>query len=217
MKIAVLGTGMVGQAIANKLVALGHEVKMGARSATNEKAAAWQSQIASERASVGIFAEAAAFGELAFNCTSGAASLDALTAAGAANLRGKVLVDIANPLDFGKGMPPTLSILNEDSLGERIQRAFPEVRVVKTLNTVNAELMVNPGRLGGGAHTMFLAGNDAGAKAQVRGLLVEGFGWRDILDLGDITMSRGTEMYLPLWVRMYGALGTPHFNVQVVR
>ena len=217
MKIAVLGTGMVGQAIANKLVALGHDVKMGARSATNEKAAAWQSQIASERASVGTFAEAAAFGELAFNCTSGAASLDALTAAGAANLRGKVLVDIANPLDFSKGMPPTLSILNEDSLGERIQRAFPEVRVVKTLNTVNAELMVNPGRLGGGAHTMFLAGNDAGAKAQVRGLLVEGFGWRDILDLGDITMSRGTEMYLPLWVRMYGALGTPHFNVQVVR
>jgi predicted dinucleotide-binding enzyme len=217
MKIAVLGTGMVGQAIANKLVALGHDVKMGARSATNEKAAAWQSQIASERASVGTFAEAAAFGELAFNCTSGAASLDALTAAGAANLRGKVLVDIANPLDFGKGMPPTLSILNEDSLGERIQRAFPEVRVVKTLNTVNAELMVNPGRLGGGAHTMFLAGNDAAAKAQVRGMLVEGFGWRDILDLGDITMSRGTEMYLPLWVRMYGALGTPHFNVQVVR
>jgi predicted dinucleotide-binding enzyme len=217
MKIAVLGTGMVGQAIANKLVALGHDVKMGARSATNEKAAAWQSQIASERASVGTFAEAAAFGELAFNCTSGAASLDALTAAGAANLRGKVLVDIANPLDFSKGMPPTLSILNEDSLGERIQRAFPEVRVVKTLNTVNAELMVNPGRLGGGAHTMFLAGNDAAAKAQVRGMLVEGFGWRDILDLGDITMSRGTEMYLPLWVRMYGALGTPHFNVQVVR
>ena len=217
MKIAVLGTGMVGQAIANKLVALGHDVKMGARSATNEKAAAWQSQIASERASVGTFAEAAAFGELAFNCTSGAASLDALGAAGAANLRGKVLVDIANPLDFSKGMPPTLSILNEDSLGERIQRAFPEVRVVKTLNTVNAELMVNPGRLGGGAHTMFLAGNDAAAKAQVRGMLVEGFGWRDILDLGDITMSRGTEMYLPLWVRMYGALGTPHFNVQVVR
>jgi predicted dinucleotide-binding enzyme len=217
MKIAVLGTGMVGQAIANKLVALGHDVKMGARSATNEKAAAWQSQIASERASVGTFAEAAAFGELAFNCTSGAASLDALTAAGAANLRGKVLVDIANPLDFSKGMPPRLSILNEDSLGERIQRAFPEVRVVKTLNTVNAELMVNPGRLGGGAHTMFLAGNDAAAKAQVRGMLVEGFGWRDILDLGDITMSRGTEMYLPLWVRMYGALGTPHFNVQVVR
>lgn len=217
MKIAVLGTGMVGQAIANKLVALGHDVKMGARSATNEKAATWQSQTASDRASVGTFADAAAFGELVFNCTSGAASLDALGAAGAANLRGKVLVDIANPLDFSKGMPPTLSILNEDSLGERIQRAFPEVRVVKTLNTVNAELMVNPGRLGGGAHTMFLAGNDAGAKAQVRGLLVEGFGWRDIVDLGDITMSRGTEMYLPLWVRLYGALGTPHFNVHVVR
>ena len=137
-------------------------------------------------------------------------------AAGAANLDGKVLVDISNPLDFSKGMPPSLLVCNTDSLGEQVQRAFPGAKVVKTLNTVNAELMVDASKVKG-EHTLFMAGNDAGAKNQVRQVLTEWFGWKDVLDLGDITMARGTEMYLPLWVRMYGALQTPHFNIKVVR
>ncbi len=167
MKIAVLGTGMVGQAIGNKLVALGHEVKMGSRTATNEKAVAWVKE-AGAKASTGTFADAAAFGEVVFNCTAGGASLDALKAAGEGNLKGKTIVDISNSLDFSKGMPPTLSVCNDDSVGERIQKAFPDAHVVKTLNTVNCGLMIEPGKLAGGDHTMFMCGNDAGAKSKVR-------------------------------------------------
>jgi len=217
MKIAVFGTGSVGDTIASKLIALGHEVKMGSRTATNDKAVAWLKKSDEKKASIGTFADAAAFGEFIFNCTAGGVAVDVLTAAGASNLKGKVIIDISNPLDFSKGMPPTLSVSNTDSIGEQLQRAFPEAHIVKTLNTVNCDLMVNPGMLAGGDHTMFMAGNDAGAKNKARHMLVEGFGWKDILDLGDISMSRGTEMYLPLWLRMYGALQTPHFSIKVVR
>lgn len=158
---------------------------------------------------------AAAAGELLFNCTSGKASLEALTAAGAENLAGKVLVDVANTLDFSKGMPPTLTVCNDDSLGEQIQAAFPEVRVVKALNTMNNQVMTEPGRLPG-AHNVFVCGNDAGAKAEVSELL-QSFGWEtaQIIDLGEIAAARGTEMYLPLWLRLMGALDTADFNIQV--
>ena len=216
MKIAVLGTGMVGEAIATKLAALGHEVRMGARAAKNEKAVAWAAK-AGPKASEGSFADAAAFGELVFHATAGVTALEALKAAGEENLAGKVLVDISNPLDFSKGMPPSLFVAITDSLGEQIQRAFPKTKVVKTLNTVNCQLMVDPGRLAGGDHDMFVCGDDAEAKAKVRSLLVEGFGWKRVVDLGDITMARGTEAYLPLWVRLWGALGTAEFNVKIVR
>lgn len=215
MKISVLGTGNVGATIGAKLVALGHDVKMGSRSATNEKALAWKERVKGG-ASVGTFADSAAHGEMIFNCTNGAGTLEALHAAGAANLKGKLLIDISNALDFSKGFPPTLAVCNTDSLGEQVQRAFPDAKVVKTLNTVNCDVMVDASRVHG-EHTMFMAGNDADAKAQVRALLSDWFGWRDILDLGDISMARGTEMYLPLWVRMYGALKTAHFNIKVVR
>ena len=215
MKIAVLGTGMVGETVGGKLVALGHEVKMGSRSASNEKAAAWVKR-GGGKASQGTFADAAAFGELLFNCTSGEGSLPALEAAGKANLQGKILVDIANPLDMSKGFPPTLSISNTDSLGERIQRTHPELKVVKTLNTVNTNVMVEPSRVPG-EHTMFICGNDAEAKTQVKRILTEWFGWKHLIDLGDITHARGTEGYLPLWLRLYGALGTPDFNIHVVK
>ena len=151
------------------------------------------------------------------NATNGKGAIEALNAAGEQNLAGKLLIDISNPLDFSKGMPPSLTICNTDSLGEQIQRAFPETKVVKTLNTVNAYLMVEPGMLAGGNHTMFVCGNDAGAKATVASLLQEGLGWQDVIDLGDITMSRGTEMYLPLWARLYGALQNPMFTIKVVR
>jgi predicted dinucleotide-binding enzyme len=214
MKFGILGTGMVGEAIATKLAALGHEVMMGARSAANEKAATWA---AASGAKHGAFADAAAFGDVLFNCTKGEVSIEALEQAGADNLRGKVLVDLANPLDFSKGFPPTLFASNDDSLGERIQRAFPETRVVKSLNTVNCHLMVDAARVGGGDHTMFVCGEDAEAKGIVTGLLREQFGWKDVVDLGGIAQSRGTEAWLLLWTRLYGALKTPDFNLKIVR
>lgn len=216
MKIAVLGTGMVGNAIGTKLTSLGHEVKMGSRTNNNEKAAAWVAS-AGKNASQGTFAEAAAFGEIIFNCTKGEASVDVLKLAGEKNIAGKILVDISNALDFSKGMPPTLSICNDDSLGETIQRAFPDVKVVKTLNTMNCNLMVNAAGVAGD-HNVFVSGNDAGAKSTVKKLLND-FGWTDknIIDLGDISTSRGTEQLLPIWIRLMGTLGTVNFNFHIVK
>ena len=201
MQIGVLGTGIVGTTIATKLRELGHEILIGSRSAKDDAVP---------------FAEAAAHGELVFNCTSGVASLEALEVAGADNLSGKTLVDVANPLDFSQGMPPRLTVCNDDSLGEQIQRAFPEAMVVKALNTVNAQVMVEPDRVPG-EHDLFMCGNDDGAKAEVSQLL-HSFGWpaERILDLGDITSARAQEMYLPLWVRLMGVVGSPDFNVKVV-
>lgn len=215
MKIGVLGTGMVGEAIATKLAAAGHDVKMGARSATNDKAAAWV-KAAGANASQGTFADAAKHGELVFNCTRGDAAVEVVRAAGADNLRGKILVDVSNPLDFSKGMPPTLFTAGDDSLAEQLQRELPDTKVVKSLNTVNCHVMVDPARLGGESD-MFVSGNDAEAKATVTRFLREQFGWKSVIDLGDITTARGTEQYLPLWIRLWGALGTADFNVKLVR
>jgi 8-hydroxy-5-deazaflavin:NADPH oxidoreductase len=215
MKIAVFGTGMVGNSIATAVAKLGHEVRMGSRTADNAKAAEWVKGNGA-KASQGTYADAAAFGELLFNCTHGMASLDVLNAAGAKNLAGKTLIDVANPLDFSKGMPPTLSVCNTDSLAEQIQRAFPDVKVVKALNTVNADLMVNPGLLKGD-HDVFVCGNDGAAKGQVTEILKGWFGWKHVVDLGDLTAARGQEMFLIYWVRLYGALQSPMFNVHVVR
>jgi 8-hydroxy-5-deazaflavin:NADPH oxidoreductase len=215
MKIGVLGTGTVGETIASKLVALGHEVCMGSRSAGNEKAAAWAAK-AGATASAGTFADCARYGEVLFNCTKGGASLEALRLAGAEALGTKVLVDVANPLDGSKGFPPSLAVCNTDSLGESIQREFPRLRVVKALNTINCKVMVEPARIPG-VHAVFMCGNDAGAKEQVGKMLREWFGWKQVLDLGDITNARGTEMYLPLWVRLYGVMKTADFNVHVVK
>jgi 8-hydroxy-5-deazaflavin:NADPH oxidoreductase len=206
---------MVGHALASKLVELGHEVMMGSRQAGNEKAVAW-AKAAGERASEGSFADAAEFGEVVINATAGMASLAALTAAGADNLAGKVLIEVANPLDSSKGMPPVLSVCNTDSLGEQVQRFFPDARVVKAFNTVNAQVMVNPG-LHAEPHTILLCGNDEAAKAQVRELAIS-FGWptENVLDLGDIAGARGMEMYVVLWLRLAGATGTWQVNVKVV-
>jgi predicted dinucleotide-binding enzyme len=213
MRIGVLGTGIVGQTIGGKLVQVGHDVKLGSRSPENAKADNWTKQ-EGERASHGTFAQAAAFGEIVFNCTAGTVSLEALRAAGQDNLSGKLLIDVANPLDFSRGMPPTLSICNTESLAELIQFEFPSVRVVKALNTVNAQVMVNPAIVPG-EHDIFLCGNDSGAKTQVATILRDWFGWRTVVDLGDITAARGMEMYLPLWLRLLGAFKTPHLNVHV--
>ncbi len=215
MKIAVLGTGSVGETIGGKLVSLGHEVKMGSRSASHEKGLAWV-EATGAKASLGTFADAAAFGELAFNCTSGQGSLPALEAA-AAGLKGKLVIDIANPLDFSKGFPPFLFTGNTDSLGEQAQRALPDSKVVKALNHVTAGVMIDAGRVAGGDHDALICGDDPEAKAQVTKILKEWFGWQRVLDLGDISKSRGSESYLALWVRLFGALGTPDFNIKIMR
>jgi predicted dinucleotide-binding enzyme len=214
VRIGVLGTGTVGETVATKLVELGHDVRMGARDAANEKARDWAD---AHGASHGTFADAADHGEIVFNCTNGAAALEALEAAGDDAVRGKILVDVSNPLDFSHGFPPTLTVCNDDSLAERIQRRFPETRVVKALNTVTASVMVEPGLLPEETN-LLICGDDDGAKRDVAALL-ETFGWpaARILDLGPIAAARGTEMYLPLWLRLMGALGTPQLNLRIVR
>lgn len=218
MKIAVLGTGMVGDTIGSRLIELGHEVKMGSRTADNEKAKAFVAKNEG-KASSGTFADAAAFGEIIFNCTAGAGSLEALKMAGEANINGKIIVDIANPLDFSKGAPPSLipSLSNTNSLGEEIQKTFPSAKVVKTLNTMWCGLMVNPAMINGGDHTNFISGNDAEAKQKVKALLNE-FGWKNenLLDLGDISTARGSEAVLPIWLRIWNATQNGAFNFKVV-
>lgn len=214
MKIAVLGTGGVGQTIGTKLVGMGHEVKMGSRDASHAKGLEW-AKANGAAASLGTFADAASFGELAFNCTSGRASLEVLAAL-AAPLSGKVLVDVANPLDFSNGFPPSLFTAPGDSLGEQLQRALPGTRVVKALNHVNADVMVKPELVAGGEHDALICGNDASAKASVSELM-RSFGWRRFVDLGDIKASRGMEGYLMLWVSLMGPLGTAHFSLKIVK
>ena len=213
MRIGILGTGIVGKTLGARLTKLGHEVRMGSRAAGGEKARVWVKETGS-KSSEGTFADAAAHGQMIFNCTPGTVSLDALKAAGAQNLQGKVLVDVSNPLDFSKGMPPTLSVCNTDSIGEQIQRAFTTAKVVKSLNTVTVAVMVEPSLIPG-VHTMFVSGNDAKAKAEVIDLLKTGFGWKEVMDLGDITGARAQEMYLPLWVRLFTKLKTPNLNIHV--
>ncbi|WP_285244445.1 NAD(P)-binding domain-containing protein [Pseudarthrobacter sp. fls2-241-R2A-127] len=225
MKTAVLGTGMVGRTIAARLAELGHSVTIGTRDPEaalartdadamgNPAFGTWAA--GNPDITVARFADAADGAELIVNATNGGASIDVLEQVGAAHLDGAVLLDIANPLDFSNGMPPTLFVKDTDSLAERIQRAFPAARVVKSLNTLNADLMARPGMLADPG-SVFVSGNDAEAKAMVTGLLKD-FGHQDIIDLGDITTARGTEMLLPVWLRLWGALGTPAFNFKIVR
>lgn len=211
MKIGVLGTGSAGQTVAGKFVAMGHDVMMGARAADNEKVVGFASRTGGR---AGTFAEAAAHGELVVNCTRGDTSLATLSQL-AAELKGKILLDVANPLDFSEGYPPHLTVSNTDSLAEQIQRALPETFVVKSLNTVNAAVMIDPARVPG-RHTVFVSGNDKQAKGRVSDLL-RSLGWQSILDLGDITTARAAEQILPLWVRLYSVLGTADFNIAVMK
>jgi 8-hydroxy-5-deazaflavin:NADPH oxidoreductase len=226
MNIAVLGTGTVGRTLAGKLSELGHVVVIGTRDpdATlartepdamgNPPYPEWQADHPAVR--LAPFAEAAASGELVINATGGGGSLDALSLAGAENLAGKVLLDVSNPLDFSQGFPPSLFVKDTDSLAEQIQRAVPAARVVKSLNTMTAAVMVDPARVGAGDHSVFVSGDDPEAKRTVVSLL-EDLGHTDVIDLGDLATARGVEMYLPLWLRMMGAVGTPFFNIKVVR
>jgi len=229
MKVAIIGTGGVGQILASKLISLGHQVMIGTRNVAEKLASQakdgygnppfseWHKQ--NQQIKLGTFAEAAAFGELIINATHGENSVKALQLAEANNLNGKILIDIANPLDLSKGMPPSLlpELSNTNSLGEEIQKTFPLTKVVKTLNTMWAGLMVNPAMISHGDHSNFICGNDQEAKQKVKSLLNE-FGWKDenILDLGDISSSRGTEAILPIWLRIMGAKQSAAFNFKVV-
>jgi len=229
MKISVIGTGAVGQTIASKLTGLGHDIMIGTRNVAQKSASTLKDAYgnpsfsewykANSSISLGSFAESAAFGQIVINATHGGASLTALNLAGEKHLSGKILIDIANPLDFSKGMPPVLlpGLNNTHSLGEEIQNAFPEAMVVKTLNTMWCGLMVNPGMIGGGDHINFISGNNIGAKARVIVLLKE-FGWRDenIIDIGDITGARATESLLPIWLKVMGVHNTAAFNFRLV-
>ncbi|WP_120520068.1 NADPH-dependent F420 reductase [Arthrobacter celericrescens] len=217
MRIAVLGTGTVGHILGGKLVELGHEVMMGSREAGNPKGTDWAAS-AGPNASSGSFAQAAAMAEVVINATAGTVSVAALSEAGEANLGAKVLLDLSNPLDGSAGFPPSLSVCNTDSIAETIQRTFPRTRVVKSLNTMSAPVMVDPQRLAGGEHDVFLAGNDPEAKTVVHELL-RSFGWRPdrIRDLGGLDAARGLEMWLPLWLRLY--MQQPQgklFNIAIV-
>lgn len=237
MNIAVLGTGMVGRAIAGKLQETGNNVSIGTRNVAAKKTVAPKENTGNgddwsnapdnsafnnwheEHSDIELktFADAAKDAAIIFNCTSGLNSLKVLELTGAEHINGKVLVDIANPLDFSNGMPPSLNPVNTDSLGEQIQAAYPQVKVVKTLNTMNANLMVNPGMIDK-PHSVFMSGNDDEAKATVKQLL-NSFGWSDesIIDLGGIITARGAEMILPMWLNLYGTFGSPEFNFYVQR
>lgn len=218
MKIGILGTGIVGNTLGTALVAKEHEVKMGSRDGTNKKAVEW-TKANGKNASYGTFEDAARFGDIIFNCTKGEHSLEALSLASEQNFAGKILVDVANPLDFSKGMPPTLFLVNDTSLGETIQNAFPEAKVVKALNTLTCSLMVDPGKIANGDHNLFICGNDATAKQKIKKLFHENFKWKEdnIIDLGDITNVRGTEQLLPIWIRLMGVFGTADFNFKIVK
>jgi 8-hydroxy-5-deazaflavin:NADPH oxidoreductase len=228
MDIGIIGSGRVAQTLAAKLLELGNGVTISSRDTTKarnlgdwgtipsaEAFAAAQRKLGRE-AAAGSFSDAAAHGEVVINATAGGHSLEALEAAGTLNLAGKILVDVANPLDFSQGQPPTLLFCNTDSLGERIQAAFPEARVVKALNTTNAQVMVDPRQLTE-PMAMFVSGNDQEAKDWVHHELLERwFGWEQVLDLGDITAARGQEMWMPLWLRLMGPTGTAAFNLRIV-
>jgi predicted dinucleotide-binding enzyme len=213
MDIGVLGTGLVGQTISSKLVQIGHKVMMGSRTADNPKAMNWAKE-EGQNAYSGSFSDAAAFGEIVFNCTQGSASIHALQQAGAGNLNGKILIDTSNPIDYSSEIA-RLTVCNTDSLGEQIQRAFPQVRVVKTLNTMNANVMVNPTALIEQT-LIFVSGNDGDAKAVVSGYLRDWFGWKTVIDLGDITTSRGVEMFLILWLSLRSVVSSKRMNIKLV-
>lgn len=219
MRIGILGTGTVGETIASALIAKGHQVRMGSRSAGSEKAAAWVKK-AGKEASEGSFNDAALWGDIVFICLNGEYALDALSTLDDTALNGKIVLDLTNPLDFTQGMPPRILEKYRDvSLGENIQAAIPNAYVVKTLNTVNANVMVDPRKVNKGQHSLFVCGNHADAKNKVKHFLADSFGWtaESFVDLGDIKAARCTEAYVPLWVLLWQATGTPFFSVKLVQ
>jgi predicted dinucleotide-binding enzyme len=224
MKIAVLGTGGVGKAFAEKLISLGSHVYLGTRNPAESLQKTGQGSLRDfllqhPHIQLHSFNEAASYAELLINVCSGAGSPDMINSILPTHLQGKILIDISNPLDFSKGMPPSLlpQYSNTHSLGEELQRLAPGAKVVKTLNTMWNGLMLNPALIAGGDHVNYLCGNDAEAKQQVVKLL-HSFGWKNenLLDLGDLSGARATEATLPIWLRIYGVKKTGAFNFRIV-
>lgn len=197
MKIGMIGSGNVAQTLAKGYLAKGHEVKLGTRDTTKFKD--WIEK-AGEKASVGSFAEAAKFGEIVFLSVPETATNGAIELAGKENLAGKILIDLRNPMDFSQGIPPRFTVTFGNSLGEQVQRALPETLVVKAFNSIGVEVMTDA-QFGTDTATMFIAGNDAGAKSKVAALIGE-FGW-NVDDLGDIGQALYLEAFASLWVN-YG-------------
>ena len=214
----------MGRAHAAKLVELGYDVMLGTQDVARTHAqkkidttgilsfSEWYKDNASVK--LGTFVEAAAHGEIVYDALRGDIALGVFKKL-ESSLSGKIIVDIANPLDFSKGMPPPLFVCNTDSLGEQIQVALPRVHVVKTFNTMNSDIQVNPHKLREGDHHIFVSGNDEDAKKSVISLL-SAYGWKNIIDLGDIKTARGTEMLLPIWLELYGILKTGLFNFKII-
>jgi 8-hydroxy-5-deazaflavin:NADPH oxidoreductase len=221
MNIAILGTGSVAQTWATRLVELGNTVTLGTRNVENTLSNTEKSindfLAANANISLKTFGEAVLEADVIVNATQGAGSIDAVGAA-YVNMKGKILVDVSNPLDFsGNGLPSLLpSLSNTNSLGEEIQKSYPEIKVVKTLNTMWCGIMVNPNMIDNGNHVNFISGNDANAKAEVKEFIKK-FGWKEenILDLGDITNARGTEAMLPIWLRVWTATQNGAFNFRI--
>jgi 8-hydroxy-5-deazaflavin:NADPH oxidoreductase len=213
MRIAVIGTGMVGRTLGEGLAKVGHDVVVGTRDPARTRA---RDEWGATSLSLASYGQVGAGADLFINATSGDASLEALQAVGDEALAGKVLIDVSNALDRSSGFPPTLFVCNTDSLAEQLQRAFPSTKVVKAFNTMTAAVMVNPGAVGGGDTTVFVAGNDADARATVAAVATD-LGWTDVIDLGDLTAARGMEMWVSLWLRLFSSLGVPMFNIKVVR
>ncbi len=226
MKIGIMGTGIVGRTHAEKLSELGHQVMIGTRDVGRTLAETQTDQMGNQPFSdwfkghsqvrLGTFAETADFGELIIDVLRGEVVLEVFSSLNADKLAGKVIIDIANALDFSKGMPPTLLTHDGNSLGERLQQLLPRSKVVKTLNTVSAQLQVNPLQLADGDHVVFMSGNDSDAKKAVEQIL-KSYGWKHVIDLGDITTARGTELMMPIWLRLWGVVGTPIFNYKIMR
>ena len=213
MRIAVIGTGMVGRTLGEGLAKVGHDVVVGTRDPARTRA---REEWGATSLSLASYGQVGVGADIFVNATSGDASLEALQAVGDEALAGKVLIDVSNALDRSSGFPPALFVCNTDSLAEQLQRAFPSTKVVKAFNTMTAPVMVNPGAVGGGDTTVFVAGNDADARATVAAVATD-LGWTDVMDLGDLTAARGLEMWVSLWLRLFSSLGVPMFNIKVVR
>jgi 8-hydroxy-5-deazaflavin:NADPH oxidoreductase len=219
MRIAIVGTGQVARALGTAFATAGHDVIFGTRDPEQTRSRPEWSRAEPGGPSTGpgrmeLVAYADLDGDVFVNATRGDASLAALQAVGPA-LDGKVVIDTSNALDFSQGMPPSLFVVNTDSLAEQLQRALPGARLVKMFNTMNNQVMADPASLGQES-TIFLAGNDEAAR-QIAADLARDLGWTDVLDLGDLSAARGLEMYLPLWLRIMGAVGGLAFNIKVVR
>jgi predicted dinucleotide-binding enzyme len=226
MKVGILGTGSVGRALAEGFVREGHEVLVGTRDVDALMARTEPDRMGTPPfaewlpehpgVAVGVFSHVGEHAELLVNATLGSVSVDVLHEAGLADTPGRILIDASNALDHSGGFPPSLFVVNTDSLSEQIQREFPDARVVKAWNTMTASLMTNPGRLAGGDHSIPICGNDDDARRQVADLL-RSFGWRDVVDLGDLRAARGMEAYVLFWLGLYGAAGSPLVNTKIVR